>query len=132
MGNAPPLLEVSGLAVAYPAGSTEIPVVSDVSFALARGATLGIVGESGAGKTQAMLALTGLLPPGARVSGSIRFDGEEIVGHPSRIARLRGRRIGYVFQDPATALNPYLTIGTQMRAANSACVRRVRARTPRA
>jgi oligopeptide transport system ATP-binding protein len=104
-----PLLVVEGLSVGYPER-----VVDDLSFAVDAGTTLGIVGESGAGKTQAMLALMGLLPVEAGVEGSIRFDGEELIGHPQRVEQLRGRRIALVFQDPASALNPYLTIGTQM------------------
>jgi oligopeptide transport system ATP-binding protein len=104
-----PLLAVERLSVGYPQ-----PVVHELSFAVGAASTLGIVGESGAGKTQAMLALMGLLPEDAHVEGSIRFEGEELIGHPRRVGRLRGRRIAFVFQDPATALNPYLTIGTQM------------------
>jgi oligopeptide/dipeptide ABC transporter ATP-binding protein len=109
-----PLLAVEGLSVGYPAGAGEVRVVEGLSFEVGAGSTLGIVGESGAGKTQAMLALMGLLPPDAVVRGSIRFEGAELVGHPERVERLRGRGIALVFQDPASALNPYLTIGTQM------------------
>jgi oligopeptide/dipeptide ABC transporter ATP-binding protein len=109
------LLVVAGLSVSHAARGGEVPVVADLSFALGRGATLGIVGESGAGKTQAMLAVMGLLPGSARVHGSVRFEGEELIGHPRRLARLRGRKLAFVFQDPASALNPYLTLGTQLR-----------------
>jgi oligopeptide transport system ATP-binding protein len=109
------LLEADGLGVSYAAANgNEVCVVAELEFELQAGRTLGIVGESGAGKTQALLALMGLLPAGARVRGSLRFEGEELVGHPERIARLRGRRLALVPQDTGTALNPYLTLGTQM------------------
>src|SRR5262245_32553453 len=109
-----PLLSVDALCVSHERHGRELCVVSDVSFEIDAGETLGVAGESGAGKSQALLALMGLLPAGARVRGSIRFEGEELVGHASRVRRLRGRRIALVPQDPASALNPYLTIGTQM------------------
>jgi oligopeptide/dipeptide ABC transporter ATP-binding protein len=112
---APVLLAVDRLAVRYPAGDGEVTVVDDLSLRVERGATLGIVGESGAGKSQAMLAVAGLCPEGARVTGSVRFEGRELVAHPERAAAVRGRGIAYVFQDPGSALNPYLTIGAQMR-----------------
>jgi peptide/nickel transport system ATP-binding protein len=89
--------------------------VRDVSFALARGETLGIVGESGCGKSMTALALMGLLPDGARVSGSIRFEGEELVGlDENALCKVRGDRIGMIFQEPMTALNPVHTIGKQV------------------
>jgi oligopeptide/dipeptide ABC transporter ATP-binding protein len=110
----PSLLSVEALCLDYVRHGRELRVVSDVSFEVRAGETLGIAGESGAGKSQALLALMGLLPASARVRGSIRFEGDELVGHESRVRRLRGRRIALVPQDPASALNPYLTIGTQM------------------
>lgn len=109
-----PLLSVSALCVSHERQGRDLLVVSDVSFEVEAGATVGIAGESGAGKSQALLALMGLLPSSARVRGSIRFQGEELVGDVRRVTRLRGRRIALVPQDPASALNPYLTIGTQM------------------
>jgi oligopeptide/dipeptide ABC transporter ATP-binding protein len=114
LSSEPPLLLVDSLCVSYERQGRELRVVSDVSFEVEAGETLGIAGESGAGKSQALLALMGLLPARARVRGGIRFEGEELVGDVSRVARLRGRRIALVPQDPASALNPYLTIGTQM------------------
>jgi oligopeptide/dipeptide ABC transporter ATP-binding protein len=76
---------------------------------------LGVVGESGCGKSVTMLAVMGLLPPSVRIAGSIRFRGLELVGRPQKqLARLRGARIGMIFQDPMTALNPVLTIGAQV------------------
>jgi peptide/nickel transport system ATP-binding protein len=89
--------------------------VRDVSFALGRGETLGIVGESGCGKSMTALALMGLLPEGARVAGSIRFDGQELVGlDEDALCRLRGDRMGMIFQEPMTALNPVHIIGDQV------------------
>jgi oligopeptide transport system ATP-binding protein len=112
---ATPLLSVEDLRVRHPAAGGEVTVVDGLSLRVERGATLGIVGESGAGKSQAMLAVAGLCAEGARITGSVRFEGVELVGHPGRAAAVRGRGIAYVFQDPGSALNPYLTIGAQMR-----------------
>jgi len=108
-------LQVDGLSVTHAAADGARTVVSGVSFELARGRILGIAGESGCGKTQLLLALLGLSPPGAQVSGSALLSGRQLVGADRRVLRsLRGNRIAMVFQDPMTALNPYLTIGTQL------------------
>ncbi len=105
----------SGTAGSGTATSEEVRVVDGVSLDLAPGEFLGIVGESGSGKTQLLLSLLGLNGPRARLRGSVRYRGEELVGAPERtLARLRGARIGMIFQDPMTALNPYLTVGTQL------------------
>jgi peptide/nickel transport system ATP-binding protein len=89
--------------------------VRDVSFSLAPGEALGIVGESGSGKSLTALALMGLLPERARVTGSIVFEGQELVGQPERaMCALRGDRIGMIFQEPMTALNPVHTVGHQV------------------
>ena len=112
---AAPLLEVTDLRVrlATPRGPAD--AVRGVSFALERGQTLGLIGESGCGKSITALALLGLLPERAEVSGSIRFDGAELVGRSdAELCRLRGNRIGIVFQEPMTALNPLHTIGRQV------------------
>ncbi len=120
-----PLLAIRDLTVSYPgasgaagagtAASREVRVVDGVSLDLAPGEFLGIVGESGSGKTQLLLSLLGLNGPRARLGGSVRYRGEELVGAPEReLSRLRGARIGMIFQDPMTALNPYLTVGTQL------------------
>ncbi len=87
----------------------------EVSFALERGQTLGLIGESGCGKSITALALMGLLPEGAKVTGSIRFDGIELttLDEPAW-CKLRGSRIGMVFQEPMTALNPLHTVGAQI------------------
>ena len=90
-------------------------VVDGVGFSVAAGARFGIIGESGSGKSMTTLAILGLLPDGATARGSIRLDGEELLGRPGReLARIRGSRIGTVFQDPLTALNPLRTIGRQL------------------
>src|SRR6476620_4560390 len=90
--------------------------VDGVSFAVDRGKTLGIVGESGCGKSVTALSIMGLLPPSGRtVSGSIRFEGRELTTMSQReLEDVRGRQIAMIFQDPMTSLNPTLTIGTQI------------------
>ena len=113
--NAPPLLAVADLRVTLntPRGPAE--ALRGVSFSLARGATLGLIGESGCGKSMTALALMGLLPEGARVSGSVRLNGQELIGaSDAAMCALRGDRIGMVFQEPMTALNPLHTIGHQV------------------
>ncbi len=110
-----PLLRVDGLSIHYPGPGGPVAVVDGVSLALERGRILGIAGESGSGKTQLLLALLGLVPGAGRVTGSVRLNGEQVVGAPdSRLQRLRGDRVAMVFQDPMTALNPQLRIGLQL------------------
>ena len=110
-----PLLEVSTLRVRLQTHRGPADAVRGVSFALERGETLGLIGESGCGKSLTAMALMGLLPESAEVSGSIRFDGQELVGaSDAQMCRLRGHRIGMVFQEPMTALNPVHTIGRQV------------------
>ena len=91
------------------------PVVDGVSFDVPDGARLGLIGESGSGKSLTALAILGLLPDGAVTSGSVRWNGQELLGLPDReLAQLRGDDIGIVFQEPRTALNPIRTIGRQI------------------
>ena len=108
----PPILDVAGLSVSYRTQRGALRALQDVSFTVPRGEVLGIVGESGSGKSTAILALLGLLGPGADVHAErAAFDGADLL---SNAASLRGRRIGMVFQDPSSALNPALTIGLQV------------------
>ena len=90
-------------------------VVDGVSFDVPDGARVGLIGESGSGKSLTALAVLGLLPAGATASGSIRWNDVELIGLPDRaLARLRGDEIGIVFQEPRTALNPIRTVGRQI------------------
>ena len=90
-------------------------VVDGVSLQVPDGTRLGVIGESGSGKSLTALAVLGLLPEGATARGSIRWDGTELIGMPDReLARLRGDDIGIVFQEPRTALNPIRTVGRQI------------------
>ena len=90
-------------------------VIDGISFEVPDGARLGLIGESGSGKSVTALAILGLLPEGAAVHGSIRWNGTELIGMPDReLARYRGDDIGIVFQEPRTALNPIRTVGRQI------------------
>ncbi|MGD6746914.1 dipeptide ABC transporter ATP-binding protein [Streptomyces sp. BH106] len=113
----PPLLDVRGLSVDFPApdGRT-VHAVRDVSFTLRRGETLAVVGESGSGKSTTALALTRMLPGTGRITaGSVRLDGTELTTAGERELRaVRGARIGMVFQDPMTSLNPVLSVRAQL------------------
>ena len=110
-----PLLEVNNLSVQLQTQRGPAQAVRDASFSLARGETLGLIGESGCGKSITALSLMGLLPDDATVAGSIRFDGEELVGaSDDAMGRLRGNRIGMIFQEPMTALNPVHAVGHQV------------------
>ena len=110
-----PLLEVNDLRVTLPTSRGPADALRGVSFALERGAAVGLIGESGCGKSMTALALMGLLPDGAKVSGSIRLDGQELVGlDDTALCALRGSRLGMVFQEPMTALNPLHTVGRQV------------------
>jgi len=109
------LLEVRDLSIAYRTRQGLLPVLDGIGFSLAAGATLGLVGESGSGKSQIALALMGLLPDNAEISGSIQFEQRELLTLKTRERRaLRGARMGLIFQDPMTSLNPYLRIGLQL------------------
>lgn len=109
------LLEVRDLTVVLQTQRGPARAVRDVSFTLERGQTLGLVGESGCGKSITAMSLMGLLPENAKVSGSIRFDGQELIGQSeAQMCALRGDRIGMVFQEPMTALNPVHSIGRQV------------------
>jgi oligopeptide/dipeptide ABC transporter ATP-binding protein len=113
-----PLLRVSGLQTHYSSfgGSRLVRAVDGVSFTLREGETIGLVGESGCGKTTTCLSIVGLLPPAARiVGGSIAFEGEELTTkRPREMRRIRGRRIAMILQDPMASLNPLFSIYWQV------------------
>ncbi|MDP3136568.1 MAG: ABC transporter ATP-binding protein, partial [Burkholderiaceae bacterium] len=110
-----PLLEVRDLHVRLQTQRGPAEAVRGVSFSLERGETLGLIGESGCGKSITAMSLLGLLPESAIVTGSIRFGGEEWVGRSDAdLCRLRGNRIGMIFQEPMTSLNPVHPIGRQV------------------
>ena len=109
------LLEVSNLAIELMTPLGPQRVVNGGTFVLDEGESLGVVGESGSGKTMTALALMGLTPDNARISGSIRFEGRELVGlRESAMLALRGDRIAMIFQEPMTALNPLHRVGAQV------------------
>jgi peptide/nickel transport system ATP-binding protein len=112
---APPLLAVRDLRVSLPRDGRFHPAVDGVSFELARGEALAVAGESGCGKTLLARALVGLSPPGSRTSGSVAYDGRDVAGAPEREwERIRGGTAGFLFQEPATALDPVQTVGDQV------------------
>ncbi|MCP8938473.1 ABC transporter ATP-binding protein [Alsobacter sp. SYSU M60028] len=108
-----PLLDVRDLSIVLPREDRDLVALNNASFTLGRGEVLGLVGESGAGKSLTGAAIIDLLsPPLRRSAGRITLDGERIDGlTPAQMEKVRGRRIGFVFQDPLTSLNPVLTIG---------------------
>jgi oligopeptide/dipeptide ABC transporter ATP-binding protein len=109
------LLDVRDLKVAFDTNYGYVDAVRGVTFAVGRGEVMSLVGESGSGKSITMRAVMGLLPESARVSGSVKFLGRELIGCPPReLRQLRGARMSMIFQDPMTALNPVLTIGNQI------------------
>lgn len=111
-----PLLEVRHLRVEFPTRRGTLVAIDDVSFDIAPGEILGVVGESGAGKSLTGAAIIGLLdPPGRVASGEIRFAGRRIDNLPyEQMRKVRGRQIGAIFQDPLTSLDPLYTIGRQL------------------
>ncbi len=111
-----PLLQIRGMRVEFPSRRGSVTAVRDVNFELASGEILGIVGESGAGKSTIANAILGLLePPGIMSGGEVLLDGERIDGLPIELMRkIRGKRIGMIFQDPLTSLNPLQTIEEQL------------------
>ncbi|MCP3990190.1 MAG: ABC transporter ATP-binding protein [Actinomycetia bacterium] len=116
-----PLLEIGELQVVFDSPEGPVEAVRGVSVSVHSGEVVGIVGESGSGKSVTMLAAMGLLPSTASISGSARFRGEDVLGLPQEdLRRFRGRRIGMIFQDPLTSLNPVLTLGQQIGGAIAA------------
>ncbi len=114
--NNPPLIEVKNLRVEFPTRRGTLVAVDDVSFDIAPGEVLGVVGESGAGKSLTGNAIIGLLePPGRIAAGEIRLEGRRIDNLPyEEMRKVRGARIGAIFQDPLTSLNPLYSVGRQL------------------
>jgi peptide/nickel transport system ATP-binding protein len=105
------VLEIENLRLAI--GGT--PILKGVSLSLGKGARFGVVGESGSGKTMTALSVIGLLPEGASSTGSVRVDGEELLGRPEReMNRIRGRKVAMIFQDSLTSLDPLMRVERQM------------------
>ena len=110
-----PVLEVAGLTVDFRGEGGRVSAVDHVDLVLGLGEIVGIVGESGCGKSVTAMSLAGLLPRSATVTGSVRLQGQELVGAaPARLRAVRGREIAYIFQEPMTSLNPVLTVGRQI------------------
>ena len=113
--SAAPLLEVADLSVRFDTDAGIVHAVDKMSFTLAEREVLGIVGESGCGKSVTAMSLLRLLPPTATISGRARFDGDDLLGASSRrLRRIRGNEIAFVFQEPMTSLNPVFTVGRQV------------------
>ena len=111
----PPVLQVERLDIDFWVDGTWYPAVVDATFDLHAGEVLAIVGESGSGKSTTAMSLMGLLPRNSNVRGSIRLDGDELIGIDQRaLRRLRGRAVSVIFQEPMTALNPVYTVGFQI------------------
>ena len=110
-----PLLQVSDLTVTFPTDGGDLHAVRGLSYHLAPGEVVAMVGESGSGKSAAAMAVIGLLPEYATVTGSARLEGRELLGmSDAEMSRIRGLRIGTVFQDPMSALTPVYTVGDQI------------------
>jgi peptide/nickel transport system ATP-binding protein len=110
-----PLLQVEGLRVTLPGPQGPLLALRGIDLAIEAGATVGLIGESGCGKSMTALAIMGLLPEGAHVEGHIRLAGRELVGlDDGEYGELRGQRMAMIFQEPMTALNPLHTVGDQV------------------
>lgn len=117
MSNTEKMLEIKDLSVIYKTDLETVYAVNDVSFSLEKGTTLGLVGETGAGKTTLALTLMSLLPEhtGKVTAGSVTFEGQNVVELPeAQMRKIRGDKIAMIFQDPMTSLNPVLTVGEQI------------------
>src|SRR5580765_1516253 len=109
------LLEVDGLSVRFETDDGVVQAVDNLSFSIDEREVLGIVGESGCGKSVSLMSLMRLLPPTAKVDGTARFDGTELLTASSKqIRRIRGRQVAFVFQEPMTSLNPSFRVGRQI------------------
>ncbi|HTN61547.1 MAG TPA: ATP-binding cassette domain-containing protein, partial [Devosia sp.] len=111
----PTVLEVEGLSLAFRNANGTLPIITDVSFAIRQGEAVALVGESGCGKSITASAVMGLAPDNAVITGKITLNGQVISGLvPKERRKLCGRHMGFIFQEPMTALHPTLTIGRQM------------------
>ena len=109
------LLAVNQLGVQFQTPDGLVRAVNGINFSLNKGQTLGIVGESGSGKSQSVLAMMGLLASNGRATGTVLYQGEDLISMPTAaLNKIRGNRIAMIFQDPMTSLNPYLTVERQM------------------
>lgn len=116
----PALLRIRDLKVSFDTGTHLVPVLHGVDMDLRRGQTLGVVGESGCGKSVTWMAVMQLLDSRARIEGSVMLDGQDISTlSPQAMTRIRGRRIAMIFQDPSSSLNPVKTVGKQLMEAVS-------------
>ena len=113
----PPLLELEGLTTVFPLKRGRVQAVTGLTLSLERGQIMGLVGESGCGKSMTMLSILRLVPyPGQIVAGEVRFKGRNLVGASSaELREIRGKEIATIFQDPMTTLNPVFPIGEQIR-----------------
>ncbi len=115
MSNDETLIDVAGLRVVFPSDRGDKAVVDDISYTIRPGKTLGVVGESGCGKSMTALSLMGLVPSPGRVEGRLTFQGRDLLGQSERDWQaLRGNRIAMIFQEPMTSLNPVVRIGDQI------------------
>jgi peptide/nickel transport system ATP-binding protein len=109
------LLQVTDLTVTFPTDAERVNAVRGMNFGMAAGEVVALVGESGSGKSATAMAIVGLLPEYAEVSGSIRLHGDELLGRSdNQMSQIRGKSIGTVFQDPMSALTPVYPVGEQI------------------
>ncbi|RDE09033.1 dipeptide/oligopeptide/nickel ABC transporter permease/ATP-binding protein [Pelagibacterium lacus] len=116
-GDAAAILEVRDLETSFQRGRATVPAIRDISFSLDKGECLGLIGESGSGKSVTALSLLGLVasPPGIITGGTVKIEGEDVLALPEgRIRALRGAKVAYVFQDPLTTLHPLYRVGEQI------------------
>src|SRR5262245_46847413 len=112
---ATPVLELSDLRVSFPTDDGLVQAVRGVDLVVHEGELVGVVGESGSGKSVSFLAVMGLLPKSARITGSAKVHGQELVGVDAKVQRsVRGQKLAIIFQDPLSALNPVHKIGAQI------------------